>query len=390
MTSRLHVNKRGIAAIMLAHCAGMVDLVALPVWVGTLVGAYGFDPQAAGGLPTLFLIGASLASIVIAPRLNRLNTRFVVVAGFGAGAFLLLCSAMTQAYWLLVILHLASGIAVGSALSVTHGTIGHCANPHRLFGLAGLAIGLLGIVFLGGAPGIIAAWGGPALFLLLSGLMALAALVSLGFFPSARNVMEERITGRRAVPLGREVWFCIGGIALLCTAQAMTLSFYERLAVERGFSTNMVTLALVSYGIVAIFPSPIAALLEKRLSATLVICIGPFFQALFAMIVTHSGNYLAYVISGGGMAFTILFTHTFAFGLLARLDVSGRAVAATPAMVMVGAAIGPFLGGTLVKHSGFEAIGYAACLLAAVQILLFNAMRTGVTNKKRIASESAE
>ncbi len=44
MTSRIHVNKRGIAAIMLAHCAGMVDLVALPVWVGTLVGLYGFVP----------------------------------------------------------------------------------------------------------------------------------------------------------------------------------------------------------------------------------------------------------------------------------------------------------------------------------------------------------
>ena len=27
----------GRAALMVAHCAGMVDLVALPVWVGTLI-----------------------------------------------------------------------------------------------------------------------------------------------------------------------------------------------------------------------------------------------------------------------------------------------------------------------------------------------------------------
>lgn len=39
---------------MLAHCAGMVDLVALPVWVGTLIGAYRLDPQKAGLLATLF------------------------------------------------------------------------------------------------------------------------------------------------------------------------------------------------------------------------------------------------------------------------------------------------------------------------------------------------
>lgn len=35
-------------ALMVAHCAGMVDLVALPVWVGVLDSRDGFDPQQAG------------------------------------------------------------------------------------------------------------------------------------------------------------------------------------------------------------------------------------------------------------------------------------------------------------------------------------------------------
>ncbi|BBR21670.1 MFS transporter [Klebsiella sp. WP3-S18-ESBL-05] len=389
MTSRVHVNKRGIAAIMLAHCAGMVDLVALPVWVGTLVGLYGFDPQASGGLPTLFLLGASLASITIAPRLNQLNGRRVVVAGFGCGALLLMASALTRDYSLLVALHFVCGLAVGAALSVTHGTVGHCANPHRLFGLAGLAIGILGIVFLGVAPGMIARFGGPTLFLMLSGLMALAAVASLLFFPVAFAISETK-TAAATAPLGREVWFCIVGIALLCTAQAMTLSFYERLGIARGFGVELVTLALMGYGIVAIFPSPIAALLEKRLSATVVICIGPLFQAFFAMMATHSDNYLLYALSGGGMAFTILFTHTFAFGLLARLDLSGRAVAGTPAMMMAGAAVGPFLGGTLVKLFSFEAIGIAACFIAAVQVILFNATRLRVRSKTIALPEPVE
>ena len=43
----------GRGVLMVAHCAGMVDLVALPVWVGTLISAYKFDPQQAGGLVTL-------------------------------------------------------------------------------------------------------------------------------------------------------------------------------------------------------------------------------------------------------------------------------------------------------------------------------------------------
>ena len=28
-------SRRGRAALMVAHCAGMVDLVALPVWMGS-------------------------------------------------------------------------------------------------------------------------------------------------------------------------------------------------------------------------------------------------------------------------------------------------------------------------------------------------------------------
>ena len=58
-------SRRGSGALMVAHCAGMVDLVALPVWIGTLVARYGFDPQQAGGLATLFLFGAVAAGSLL-------------------------------------------------------------------------------------------------------------------------------------------------------------------------------------------------------------------------------------------------------------------------------------------------------------------------------------
>ena len=34
----------GRVALMVAHCAGMVDLVALPVWVGALIAQYDSRP----------------------------------------------------------------------------------------------------------------------------------------------------------------------------------------------------------------------------------------------------------------------------------------------------------------------------------------------------------
>ena len=74
-------SARGRAALMVAHCAGMVDLVALPVWVGTLIGRYGLDPQQAGLLATLFLGGAVVASVLLAPQFHRLPGRLVATLG---------------------------------------------------------------------------------------------------------------------------------------------------------------------------------------------------------------------------------------------------------------------------------------------------------------------
>lgn len=370
-------NKRGIFALMVAHCAGMLDLVALPLWVGTLVSQYRFDPQQAGGLATLFLIGASLASVFFAPRFTRFNAKWAAVGGFGVAAIAFLMSSQNMAFPVLAGLHFIGGIAAGTALSFTHGTMGHASNPHRVFAYAGLAIGIFGIVFLGGTPGIVDNFGGSALFVVFSIVMAVAMLAALCFFPKpARHIASDDAEIATSLPpLGRAVWCAAIAVAFLAMTQAMTLSFFERIGMARGFGLENVTLALVTYGFVTLAPAPLAALLERRIAATTVICTVPILQILFAMIISHTSSYVLYAASGALMAFTIIFTHTFAFGLLARLDPTGRAVAGTPAMLMVGAAVGPFLGGTLVKFIGFEAIGYAAFVLVGLELMLFNMAR---------------
>lgn len=373
-------SKRGLLALMVAHCAGMIDLVALPVWVGTLVAHYRFDPQQAGGLVTLFLIGAALASVLFAPRFTGIPARTAALAGFTVGALAFTLSANSTHFAVLAVLHFGGGLAAGTALSFTHGTIGRSRNPHRVFALAGLAIGLFGIVFLGVTPGLVQRLGGPTLFVAFALVMATAALTTLLFFPAHGRASGTPLpsAARAPAPFRRGVWFAIAGVALLATTQAMTISFFERIGSARDFGLEMVTLALVIYGIVTLFPAPIAALLEKRLQATTVLCTLPVLQAVFALLITHTSSYVLYAAGGALMVFTIIFTHTFAFGLLARLDPSGRAAAGTPAMLMTGAAIGPILGGTLVKFAGFEAIGYAAVVLVALELLMFQLTRRAI------------
>lgn len=366
-------SARGRIALMVAHCAGMVDLVALPVWVGTLISRYGLDPQQAGLLATLFLVGAVIASVVLAPLFHRLPGRTVATLGFGLAGAGFYAVSRTADFGTMALLHAMSGVAAGAALSVTHGTIARSANPHRLFAIVGMALGVFAIVFLGATPQVVASVGGPALFVVFAGVMGVATLVSLLAFPAPDAAPAGAGTaggGQGGIPAA--VWFGIAGIAGMGLVQSMTFSFLERVGADRGFGPQAVTGVLIALGFVNLFPAVLAALLEKRWAARTVLLVGPVLQALLVATIMNATAFVPYAVAASLFAAVMIFTHTFAFGLLARLDTSGRAMAATPAMVMIGAAIGPILGGTLVKAHGYGSLGLAALFIAALAVFCFS------------------
>jgi predicted MFS family arabinose efflux permease len=168
------------------------------------------------------------------------------------------------------------------------------------------------------------------------------------------------------------VWFGIAGVSCMALTQAMMFSFVERIGMDRGFGREAVTGVLIALGFVNLFPAPLAALLEKRLSPNAVLLAGPVCQAVIALAITFSGGFFAYAVPTVLLPAVMIFTHTFAFGLLSKLDPTARALAGTPAMLMIGAAIGPILGGTLVQWFGYHSLGIAAVIIAAAAFALFS------------------
>ncbi|MCD2172365.1 MFS transporter [Rhizobium sp. C4] len=365
-------GKGAVVALVIAHCAGMLDLIALPVWVGALVERFGFSPQQAGGLATLFLLGAVVASAFAAHRFNRVNQRVIAASGFAVAALSFLIASTQTAFAPLAALHLLAGVSVGVALSMVHGTMGHAANPHRLFATAGIAIGLFGIVMLGAIPQLLISHGGAAMFQVFGAVMALAALACALLFRNPSSIEPDTVT-----PFSRATWFTIFGVSIMTFNQAMVFSFVEVIGKSRGFEPSHVLAVLIALGIVNfLFPSPLAALLQNRVRANVVVQIGPAVQALLALIVTGATTFVVWAPAAAIFVAVQIFTHTFAFGLLARLDPSGRAVAATPATLMIGAALGPIVGGALGENFGFGALGIAAIFVAAVSIGFFTKAKT--------------
>jgi len=370
-------SRRGRVALMVAHCAGMVDLVALPIWVGALISHYRFDPQQAGGLATLFLLGVVLASAMLAPRFVRLNGRLVAACGFGAAAVAFAVAARTNELGALAALHAVAGVATGAGLSVTHGTIARGARPHRLYAIAGAALGVFALLFVVATPQIMAAAGAPALFVVVAVVMAVASLVTVIGFPTVPAAPAPGASVPTRAPIEAAVWFGIAGIACMTVVQAMTFSFLERVGSDRGFERQAINGVLIALGLVNLLPAVLAALLEGRWRARSVLLAGPVLQALPAMTIMNATGFGPYAMAASVFAAVMIFTHTFAFGLLAKLEPSGRAPAATPAMLMLGSAIGPVLGGTLLKTYGYGSLGLAAVAIAAVAVFCFSRLPSG-------------
>ncbi len=369
-------TRRGQAVLTLAHVAGMVDMVALPLWIGALMQHYHYSPAQAGLTVTLFLVGVVAASAFFAPRFNRVPRRAATAGGFALAA---VCFAVASqqpvaaaSFGPLALLHAVAGLGVGCALTFTHGSIGRSANPHRLFAVVNVMLGVFAVLFLGGVPQLINQAGATMLFVVIAAAMGLAALVTALAFPTIEAgdaAANPAVVARSKTPVPRAAWFTIAVVVCLTLNQAMVFSFVERIGAERGFGPERVNGVLIALGLVNLTPGVLAALLQKKWSPVAVGIAGPVGQALLALVMTASLAFSGYALAAAFYVFMVIFTHTFLFGLLSRLDSSGRAAAATPAMMMLGSCIGPALGGAIVQGLGYPGLGYAACAVAALAVV---------------------
>ncbi|WP_230626243.1 MFS transporter [Cupriavidus necator] len=370
--SRSTETLRGRAALVVGHCAGMIDIVALPVWVGiVLIGQYGLEPQAAGMLATLFLGAVVVSSLFFSPRIRSIRGTVAAPVGFAIAATGFAALATTRDYGAMVALHLACGLAVGCSLSFTHSTIGASANPHRLIAVGFTALSVVSLAFLGGVPRLVNAAGGASLFLVLGAIMSVAALFALFGFPTRRSPIPQEDNPIIHVPLARGVWFAMIGTSFMTMNNAMLLSFLEPVGAARGFGKELIMAVLLAVGLVNLVPGVLAAILESRISARAVMLFGPVLQGVLGVLLTHSTLFPTYAVTGALFPAVLIFAHTFVFAFLARNDPSTRAVAATPVMAMAGSAVGPIVGGIAAQNLGYESIGMVVAAAAAIGTVCF-------------------
>ena len=111
------------------------------------------------------------------------------------------------------------------------------------------------------------------LFRTFAVIMVVAAIAALVSFPTATARGDEDLIDE-VTHLRPAVWFGVAGISCMALTQAMMFSFLERIGIDRGFGREAVTGVLIALGFVNLFPAPLAAFLEKRVSPRAVLFVG--------------------------------------------------------------------------------------------------------------------
>ena len=301
-------NLGGAVVLCVNHLAGFVDLVILPIWVGVLVQYYKNSPQQAGAIVSLFLVGQVIASLILSTRFDRINKRYLFAAmGYVLAAVCMFFMVQTTTFTAMALLHCIAGLSVGIGLSVTDGTIGHSENPHRLFAIASLSLGVFAILFYVLVNPIIIKQGGYVLFYFISILMFVSFLGSLFSFPNyektkrklAYEAMVDKSNGKHA-KIPTMVWWVIAGLMGMAMITAMASSYYERFGIASGYSPEKVNMILLINGIILLTPSICAAILQKYIKVRTVAAVGILFQALVVILIYTSKSFLVMPCRLGG------------------------------------------------------------------------------------------
>lgn len=369
----------GRGALLVGHAAGMLDLVSLPLWVGVLIQFRHMSPTQAGLLITFYMTGVFLTSVSLAPRFNQLQPRLIAIGGFILGALAFVAIAHLDGFAELLPAHFVAGIGAGSALSMVHGTISRSVRPHRLFAIVNFGVAIFSIVFFAAVPNLIQHTP-DSIFYVLSGLLILGALAALLAFPSPPAQQAARVerpaAGGGAVPFRLAVVLAFIGVALLSTGQAGIYSFLERIGTLRGFAPADIGHMLIISGFLNLLAPIVAAALENVVPRLGAICVALLIHAGIAVTVSNSPAFLPYAAAGSLLVFMTIFSHTFMFGVISKLDPTGRAASSTPAMLTLGAAIGPALGGAVLQFAGFNAVGFVAAGVLLAGAVCFIAIGT--------------
>lgn len=345
-----------------------VPTIALPVWWGAFAAARGYTLVDYGVLVTAGMVGPSLASLVIAAAIERLDRRLVI-----AGA-MLVCAAtfagyalVTDPFAIAVLWGITMAAQSAGAYFFAQSYFGALPDMDRQLGIHITVSMLLQAALLAAIPPLSAGigLGGVQVALGLGALAAAAVALTLPGGPAASAATEDQAPRVR--------WFAppvLLAIATFTAFYSYITEFYnysERFGNALGLSATAVGAVLGATTLVGVLGSLLATVLGNRAGRVLPLTLGALLGLTAALLVTvESLGAHGYWIAMSLFSIVWSLMQPYATALLLAVDPTGRALMlSVPARGLLGAGISAAVTAASVRY-GLVAVVWASVGLIAL------------------------
>lgn len=365
-----------LVAILSVLVAGSLSFGVFPLLVDGFMRLAHFDVQSAGLTVTAEMLGQSVGGASALAIVRRTGSRPVVVAAL---LFIIVGNGLTVAVyssfgWLLVIRALAG---VGCGLTVVCiGLLGATKQADRNFAIFSMVNLIVCALLAAAVPSLFRILGVSGVFVVIAGATALC-LFMIPLIPDAyrESTLHRKNASPSSVRMLERILTCA-----ITVAYFVSLSMFWTYAGDIGAGHHMglaaVSSAVAQAWLLGGLAGAISAIfVANRPRRTLIIVVSAVGGAAATYAAILVFNAVAFTIILMVFVFFWLLVYPIQMGLFSQVDPSGRLAMLGWFVQLVACAIGPALGGFILRVSSYNllalacAVGYLLFVCAALVLV---------------------
>lgn len=374
------------ALFALLATAGFFYVNIMSAIVDGLITGLHFSNTEAGMVGSANIYGASVGALVSVFIVRHVQWKTALGVLLCLLLMLDLGSTMIHAPSVMIPVRALHGFIGGMSVGVVYSVMARLHSPDRAFGMLlvlQFGLGGLGVMFL---PTLVPTYGAKILFLVLAGLTSVALLAMLTIPRAiARNNASSVAAGLPASYRKLTVVLALLAVFLFQAGNMSLAAFIIRLGEASHLSRDFIGQALGWATWIGAAGAGLVIFMGTRL--------GRFRPMLAALLLTlagtagffWSGNQPIFFIANVGTAITWSFVIPYLFGMISRLDPSGRLAALGGFVSKAGLATGPLAAGLILRTGSFHSLIWLAILTLALSAVaaLFAASQVDQLEKSK-------
>ena len=352
-----------LVAAILVGVIGPEVFIVQPGFVQGLVQNLHFDDQGAGYAASIEVWGITATTLVMTFLAHRFNWRTVITGSLLLVAVANAACIGVHSKEVFVALRFVAGAGAGSLISLSFTTVGLTENPDRNFGYLIMWVLLYGAIVLYLMPAAYALSGMTGVLLFFA-VFPLTALPFVKLFPTggaaAATVEADAVnlsSGLKSLALLAMFTYFV--------AQGVAWAYLFLIGTAGGLNEQQVATGLTLSQVAGVAGALLPALVGNRYGRWRPLTIGIVGGAVCLLFLIGQFQYLPFIFWVCLYNFFWNMTHPYLLGSMASFDRRGRVVVLAIAAQMLGLAVGPALGASVIAPGQYASVNYIAIVMFA-------------------------